>query len=167
MRCQPGRFPDLRVILLAAPSRMKTVLSRPGGVTFLLGLCDVPFVRLRASAHVPCQDEKSLVFSYSVALCGFHHRSQLRDSGGIAPPSLLSPAFRRSTRLISYLIIGQFLSEQGMKVKQIMVAPLSPRDHPLPETTEPRSVARFHPSLHGLWLKKRSVHSSPRQETGQ
>jgi hypothetical protein len=102
MQCLPGRFPDLRVHLLAAPSRMKTALFRPGCVTFHFGLCDVPFVRLRASVHVPCQYEKASFSVNQWHSCGFHHRSQLRDSGGIAPPSLLSPAFRRSTWLISY-----------------------------------------------------------------
>lgn len=141
MQCQPGRFPDLRVHLLAAPSRMKTALFRPGCGTFHLGLCDVPFVRLRASVHVPCQDEKASFSVNQWRSCGFHHRSQLRDSGGIAPPSLLSPAFRRSTWLISYLIYyRKFLSEQGMKVKQIMVGPLPPRRHTLPETAESRNL---------------------------
>jgi hypothetical protein len=45
---EPGRFPDLRVTLLAAPSRKN-----------------------------------------QWRCCGFHHRSQLRDSEGFAPSSLL------------------------------------------------------------------------------
>src|SRR5512136_519816 len=41
MQFQPGRFPDLRVNLLAAPSLVKRTLFRPDGVTFRLGSCDV------------------------------------------------------------------------------------------------------------------------------